>query len=403
MNANSENFRPEIAWAVRILAAIAVLAVGYMIAKIIAGIAGSAVNKIPFVRNANEEAVSSEATIGHSIGQALFYLLMLVVFAAALAMVGLTQVVEPVQNMWDQIHGFLPQLVAAAAIIGFGLIFANIVKRMVQSVLKAAQVDNMIAKTGVTEVTETGNSNGISNALAWIVYALIAIPVVIAGVDALGIEAISRPTTLLLTEITTALPNVIIAGVVLAIAFFIACFVGMLVEQVLPQFGLDAYVAKLGLLEDKAESGLTASKVVANIAGIAIMLFGAVEATKLLSFDVLSDFVEIILEQGGQILFGTLIIIAGFILANVVGKVLDAAGTGASDIAAKVVKYVILGLAVILGLSRMGLDPTGGQFILNVTEYLVLAVAVAVGVGGAIAFGLGGKDWAKTKLESWWK
>ena len=205
----------------------------------------------------------------------------------------------------------------------------------------------------------------------------------------------------MLNEVLNALPRIVAAGVVLVIVFFIARFVTKLLEKILPQTGIDAYVQKFGVLEPKSESGLTATKAISSLVGIAIMLFGVVEATKLLNFNVLSDFVEIVLEQGGQILFGTPIIAFGFIFANIVEKILDAAGTGLSDDLARIVKYVIMGLAVILGLSRMGLDPSGGMFILDVAEYLVLAVAVALGVGGALAFGLGGKEWAGKKLETW--
>ena len=399
VDVTSGDYRPEIAWLFRIIAAVIVLFLGYVLAKFVSGLIAKGINRISFIRSANEDAVNSDTTIGASIGQALFYLLLLAVAAVALAIVGLTQVVEPVQNMWDQILGFLPQFVGFALILGLGLIFAGIVKKMVESVLQAAKFDSMLAKSGVTSAA--ASSGSLTSAVGWIAYALVVIPIVVMALDVLNIDAISTPATLMLNEVGAAVPRIAIAGVVLVIAYLISRFVVMLIMQILPQFGVDNYFAKLGVLEDQSESGLTATKAIANVVGIVIMLFGAVEATKLIGFDILSDFVEIILEQGGQILFGTIIIIVGFILAGFVGKVLDAAGSGVSDVMASVVKYVIMALAVILGLSRMGLDPSGGQFILNVTEYLVMAVAVAIGVGGAIAFGLGGREWAGEKLRQW--
>ncbi|MAK60970.1 MAG: hypothetical protein CMK09_08330 [Ponticaulis sp.] len=395
VDSTSGSYRPEIAWPVRIVLAIIVFGIGAFLAQLISGVIGAGINRIPFVRRANEDAVSADATIGAGIGKALFYLLLLIVLAVALSIVGLTQVVAPVQNMWDDMLAFLPELVGAAALIIFGLILAGIVKRLVQSVLDAAGLDRLVSPIQDEEAT------GLSNAIAWIVYVVIAVPAVIAGIDVLGIEAISTPTTLMLNEIMDALPNVVIAGVVLAISFFIARFVSKLIEQVLPQFGIDAYVQKLGILEPKTEKGLTATKAIAGIVGIAIMLFGAVEATRLLNFQILSDFVGIVIAQGGQILFGTLIIVLGFVFANVIGKILDATGTGFSDELARYVKYAVMVLATILGVSRMGLDPMDGMFILNIAQYFALALAVAIGVGGALAFGLGGREWAGRKLEEW--
>ena len=397
VNTTSDGYNPAIAWGVKIVAALVVFFVGYLIAKLVSGLIGGGINRIPFIKDANADATSNKATIGYSIGQAIFYLLMLVVAAVALSVVGLTQVVEPVQNMWNELLTYLPNIVGAAAIGGFGLIFAGILRRFILSVLTAARVDELASPI------DGERAQGLSSAISWIGYAIVAIPAVIAAVGALDIETISTPLTLMLNEILNAIPNIVVAGLLLTIAYFIASFVSKLLGQVLPQTGIDSYAEKLGLLEDKSEKGLTASKALSNLAAIAIMLFAAVEATKLLNFSVLSEFVTIVLDQGGQILFGTAIIAVGFIFANLVGKVLDAAGTGMSDLVAKIVKYVIMVFAAIVGIARMGLDPSDGQFVLNIAEYLVIAAAFAIGVGGAIAFGLGGKEWAGKKLESWMK
>ncbi len=413
-NEASAQFNPLVAWGLKILLAIVILVVGYFLAKIISKVIGAAIDKIGFVDRANRETGTDQPNIGSSIATAIFWLLMLVVFAVALATLGLSEVVAPVQGMWTEILTFLPQLIAAIAILGLGLIFAVIVRRMVQSVLLAARIDQMVSsagshmpEVGTTQDTATTTSTPVatgpkaprlSSALSWIVFALIAIPVVIAAVDALGIDAISDPTTTMLNEVLLALPNIFVAGIILVIAYFIAKFVTMLIEQVLPQFGIDRYMQKIGLTE-ATEGSFTATKAISTIVGIAIMLFGAVEATEVLGFAVLSDFVEIILEQGAEILFGIVIILVGIVLANAAGKVLDAAGSGATDLVAKIVKYTILVLAVILGLSRMGLDPSDGIFILNVAEYIVIGFVIAFGVGGAIAFGLGGREWAARQLE----
>ena len=74
---------------------------------------------------------------------------------------------------------------------------------------------------------------------------------------------------------------------------------------------------------------------------------------------------------------------------------------GATDTAAGIVKWIIIGLALILGISRMGLDPTGGEFVLDVAK--LLAMGAAIGVAGAIAlgFGWGGREWFGKQLENW--
>ena len=58
-------------------------------------------------------------------------------------------------------------------------------------------------------------------------------------------------------------------------------------------------------------------------------------------------------------------------------------------------------LATILGISRMELDPTGGEFVLNVAEMLVMGAAAGLAIAVGIGFGWGGRDWFAKQLEKW--
>ena len=109
----------------------------------------------------------------------------------------------------------------------------------------------------------------------------------------------------------------------------------------------------------------------------------------------LTDALAIVLDMGAKIVFGAFIIFAGLFFGRMVGNLMAASGSGASDAVAGILKWVIIIFFVILGISRMGLDPTGGEFILNIAEYFIMGAAAAA----AIAFGWGGKDWAAAQLE----
>ncbi|MAP95834.1 MAG: hypothetical protein CMK07_12860 [Ponticaulis sp.] len=402
---SNEGLAASLAWVFMIVAAGLILVVGFFICKFVASLIGSGIDKLPFMKKVNDDNVPGEESIGHAIGEVLFYLLFLFVIAIALSVVGLSSVIQPVEAMWGEILTYLPNVIAAIFILGLGLLLAAVVRKLVESVLTAIGLDSyttgLVEKPNDTDANTPTVSNPVSSAIGWIAFTLIAIPVVLASVEALAIDSITVPVSMMLTSILEAIPRIFVALLILAIAFFIARFVAMLIERVLPQFGFDAYISKLGLLEPKAENGLTATKAVSTIVTIAILLIGAVEAAEVIGFAVLSEFVSIIIEQGGEILFGIVIIIAGFIFSNAAGRILDAAGTGASDIAAKVVKYTILIFFTIIGISAMRLDPTDGTFVIRIVEYLAIAIAVVIGVGGALAFGLGGREWAGRKLDQW--
>ena len=59
---------------------------------------------------------------------------------------------------------------------------------------------------------------------------------------------------------------------------------------------------------------------------------------------------------------------------------------------------VTLLIVTFMGLSQMGI---GDEIVNTAFKSFVWAAAFAAGVGGAIAFGLGGREWAKGKLGTW--
>jgi hypothetical protein len=126
-------------------------------------------------------------------------------------------------------------------------------------------------------------------------------------------------------------------------------------------------------------SGVSPSKVVGNIALIAIMVFAAVEAANLLQFQAMSEFLAEVLGLGGRVLFGGAIIAAGVIIANVVAKFLDSSTGGADGFA--------IALSVAIGLSFMDVAD----------EIIILAFGLILGsaaVAAALAFGMGGREQA---------
>jgi hypothetical protein len=129
------------------------------------------------------------------------------------------------------------------------------------------------------------------------------------------------------------------------------------------------------------------SKVVGNIAHIAIMVFAAVEAANLLQFQAMSEFLAEVLGLGGRVLFGGAIIAAGVIIANVVAKFLDSSTGGADGFASTLVKYATIALSVAIGLSFMDVAD----------EIIILAFGLILGsaaVAAALAFGMGGREQA---------
>jgi len=378
----------------KLLGAIAVMVIGWLIAKLVAWGIKKAVDSLSIAKTVNVSSGVGAPTLGENLGKAVYWVVILIALTSALGLLGMESTIAPLTNMVDLFLAFLPNLVGAGLIFGIGYIFASIARRAVTSVLTAARLDTLLEKIGLTQVT---NVKTLPNVIGLLVFILILLPVSIASLDALKMEAVSIPATKMLEGILFAIPNIFIAGIVLLIASVIARFVGDFLRQLLPQFGVDEAVNNLGLLGATAsDKGLSGSIVIAKVASFLIILFGAIEATHLLQFDTVSEVLTKVLEIGGSVIFGAIIIGFGIWVAELVEKAMLSTGEDTVNPVAKFVKWAIIVLAVSIGLSQMGLA----------NEIIVMGFSLGLGalaVAGAIAFGLGGREWAAKKLEEWKK
>lgn len=376
------------AYGPRVLWAILILAVAYFLGKLVQWAVQNGIKKTGF-----DDLGPKGDSLGRSLGSAAFWVILLIGVIQALTRLELTQIAEPLNDMIDQIMFYMPKVFAAVVLFVVFALVARIVKQTAQAVFVFA--DPVPEKLGLA--SGPVNVSGISaTVLSTIIY-------IVGGITALGalqVPAITAPLSEILSDILDVIPNVILASLLLAGFIFIARIVANLIDKTLPETGLNKAIAEMGLLEG-ADKGLTASRIVSLAATFFITLLGIIQALRVLNFEVLTNAMNVVLDMGASIAFGAFIIFAGVFLARLISKAMSAAGGGATDTAAGIVKWIIIGLALILGISRMGLDPTGGEFVLDVAK--LLAMGAAIGVAGAIAlgFGWGGREWFGKQLESW--
>ena len=325
----------------------------------------------------------SGESIGMSLGKIVSLLIWLFGLIAVLSTFGLNSVIEPLQTLLDDVMGFIPNIIGAGIIFFVGSIVANIVKQIVETTMMTVNLDKWANKAGAEQVT--GNST-ISKTIGTIVYVLIIIPIAILALDALNMSAITSPATALLDTIFTSIPLVIGAAILLGIAYMIARWVGGLIEEVLPGLGVDRSVDALGILPEKT----TISSVVSKVVIIAIMLFAAIAATRMLQFPELTNILNEVLGLGGKVIFGGVIIGLGFMIASILSKIVSGASEG--GMGGQIVKYATIVLFVAMGLKYMGLAD-------SIINMAFGALVIGGGIAAALAFGLGGRDAAAKTLE----
>jgi hypothetical protein len=387
-------------WGPKVLIALLILVATWVVARAVKWALQKAIDRIPALRK--HMTGGPKETVGHQLGVIAKLIIWLVGIMAALNYLGVGQILEPINALLDGIFGFLPNVIAAGLIFFVGLIVARIVRQLTETVLIAANVDGLLARVGIGDTAGTvrmapeevppGAAPGatratLARAAGILVFALIIIPVAIAALNVLKIDAIAVPATNMLNDILSAIPHILTAALWLGIAFILARFVKTIIEGILPPTGFDNAVRSTGVLP----AASSPSRIVANIAFIAVMLGAAIEAAQQLGGGTVAIFLAQVTELGGKVIFGTLIIVTGIFLARIIAGLVGSS-TGEGSYAEEIVKYAIIALFTAIGLTFMGL---ADQIVILAFGLILGSAAVAV----ALAFGLGGRDAAARILE----
>jgi hypothetical protein len=389
-------------WGPKILIAALILVATWVVARAVKWMLQKAIDKAPALRK--HVTGTPEETVGHQLGVIAKLIIWLVGIMAALQFLGIGQILAPINALTLDIFNFLPRLLGAGLIFFVGLIVARIVKRLVETLLVASNVDGLMARIGIGDTSGTvrtppeavppGAAPGatrasLARAAGVLVFALIIIPVAIAALQVLGIEAISGPAIDMLNQILAAIPRVLAAALWIGIAFVAARFLKTIIEAILPPTGFDQAIKSMGVLPANAAP----SRIVASIAMVAIILAASIEAARQLGGDQIAVFLAQVTALGGKVIFGTLIIVAGIFLSNIIARLVGS-GTGEGGYAQTIVRYAIIALFTAIGLTFMGL---ADQIVMLAFGLILGSAAIAC----ALAFGLGGRDAAARVLERW--
>lgn len=406
-------------WAPRVLGAVLILVAAWFIGKAVKWALARAVDRIPGASKANLSE-NPKHTVGASLGDVAFWLILLFGVVAALGVLNLGQVVTPLNALLTQVASFLPNVLGAALIFFIGFVVATLARRVTEAALQAANADRWLDKAGLSRAT---GSTGVSAAVGTLVFVLVLIPITIAALEQLGIESLTVPAVAVLSTVFDAIPRVLAAAIVLALGWFIGRWVAQVVERVLPATGFDRSVSgvmNLAANRPAAEPATTApyagdvtpaaaaamggpapvhvpmtpSRVVGKLVMVAIVAFTAVEAARLLEFATLAATVEEILGLAGRVIVGGVIITAGVLIADVLARLIDKGTGGADRFASTLVRWATIALATAMGLRFMGIAD----------DVVLLAFGLVLGaaaVAAALAFGLGGRSAAGQVAQRW--
>ena len=365
-----------------LLAAVAVGFIGW----ILAGLVKAGLTNV-LARTEMDEKLSNEVGVGSlssNIGEIFYWLVLLLFLPIVLSILGLTGLLIPVQNMVNEAVAYLPNLLIAGVIIFVGYILAKIVRGIVEGLSNSLGLQTQAEKIGLFK-----NSN-VSKFLGSFVFAIIIITALIVAFEALGIEAISQPATAMLNQIMYAIPQIIAAGLILIVAYVVSRFVGRLVAELVSGAGVDEIPMKLDVQRFLGKTRV--SDIIGCLIVFFTMLFAVSEAADRLGLEQISVLIAMFIQFGASILLGAVILVVGFWLANVVANVIQRGEYNSSRWLGNLVRILIMGLVIAMGLRAMGIADSS----VNLAFGLTLG---SVAVAFALAFGLGGRQPAERLLS----
>ena len=114
-------------------------------------------------------------------------------------------------------------------------------QRIVTNLLAAVGADQLSERVGLAPVLGEQRLSGL---LGLVVYVLILIPVLIAALNALALEAITRPASNMLNVILEAIPAIFAAILVVVVAYMVGRVVAGLITDLLTGVGFNAVLAR---------------------------------------------------------------------------------------------------------------------------------------------------------------
>lgn len=361
---------------------------------------------------------SSEA-LERGIAQVVFFLLMALVVVGVLEYAGLEQAAGPIQRLVDTVIQALPLIGKAVLILAVAYIAALILRLIVRKALDVARIDQRFAELDreAAEAKATPDkaddekaikrpfSESASQSVFWLVMVL-----GLAGaLDALQIEALSKPLSNAIDGIMALLPAIGIAALIGVGGWVLSKIVRTIVTNLLESLGFDRLITRVGL------AGLFGSSTPSKVAGWLAMAFvliqTAIAALHRLGLETLSGpltemmarFWAILPALTVSILFVIVGVFVGKLLRSIASKTLESIGfdrlltkLGFGKIAERedelgkpsglvgfVVQIGVILLAVVQGLHNLQLDTWAGYvdafLVFAVTRAMVAMVIVVVG------------------------
>ena len=178
-------------------------------------------------------------------------------------------VVEPVQNLLNQLMTFLPTLAGALLLLLVGWIIAKAIEALAVRVLKTLTLDKIADQIQISGILSKGGiKQKLSELVGAIVYWLVMLAVVMVVFNALQLTVAAE----LFQDIVIFLPHVIAAVFILIVGMFAAAFLASTIRTAASNAG----VLQAHLIAQLTQAVVVIFGIVAALQQLQIPFFGEV-------------------------------------------------------------------------------------------------------------------------------
>ncbi len=358
------------------IGAIIILILGWFIA----GFAKRLITRLLKKTNVDNKLGGNKISLSKFVGKLAYFLIMIFVFMLALEKLGMSNVMDPMKNMLNGFLGFIPNIVGAGLVAYIGYMLASIVSEFVG--MSGDTIQKFAPKLKLPENLD------LVKILKKVVFIFIFIPLLIAALNILNMEAISEPATNMLQTFMAAIPKILVAVIILIIFIVGGKFVSGLLKDLLDSMNLNSFFKKIHL--DKITGNTNLVELIGNIVYFFILTFGVMTAVEKLEFHQLSEIIDTVVNYAGKILFGLVILAIGNWISTLAYS--NFAKKEENKFVGSIIRMAILAIFLAIGLRSMGI----ANEIINLAFGLTLGtIAVTI----ALSFGLGGREAAGKQME----
>lgn len=237
------NFQPIFAYLPNLLAALAILIIGWLIALVVSRVIRGLLRRTTlddriasFLASGGETTERRRYNVEGWFSGAVFWLIMLFVIIAFLQQLNLAVVSEPLNLFLSQILGYIPSLLGALVLLFIAFLIATFLRILVTRVLAGSGLFRRLSDNAdVREPDQHAISRSIGNIVYWLVF-LLFLPAIL---DALNLQGILVPVQQLLNEIMAFLPNLLGAVLIFVLGWLVARIIRQIVTNVLAGLGVD--------------------------------------------------------------------------------------------------------------------------------------------------------------------